>query len=411
MKRLTIKKVSKYLLGLYIMTLFVFNYDTKLNIVSQVIFILAFGTSIISIYSATQRPKSSFVYYYILSFLLIAFASTFWSIDFNYAVSHNITFLQLMILMFMVYSLIDSIDDVNMLMNSIYIGGLLMCLYAFFYYGIDGIINSIKTGFRLGGEINQENSFGFYSNITFFIGLYKIFVNKNKKYILLNILPLLFIFLSGSRKAIFILIVMIPIFILLVSEKNPVFKIFISIFTITVLYYLVVNSSLSNTLFRRVNQLLNGVLYDSKLDNSTLTRFEMFEFGWHLFKEKPLFGYGTNQYNILYSLQFGWARPSHNNYIQVLVSYGIIGTFVYYSIFIIILYNLYFLYNNNLKQSSIYIILMFILLIHDFGAETMREKLKYIILVISYSYCHIEKYNKKSSLFNLDNNNLVGGKL
>ena len=46
--------------------------------------------------------------------------------------------------------------------------------------------------------------------------------------------------------------------------------------------------------------------------------------------ENPLLGYGLNNYHL-----FHWSGVySHNNYIEVLVSLGIIGFIIYYSIFI-----------------------------------------------------------------------------
>ena len=48
-------------------------------------------------------------------------------------------------------------------------------------------------------EVSQENSFGLYSAVTFFIGLYIAMFNK-KKGITYILLPAIFIFLSGSRR-------------------------------------------------------------------------------------------------------------------------------------------------------------------------------------------------------------------
>ena len=47
-----------------------------------------------------------------------------------------------------------------------------MSIYAFILYGLDGIINAIGEGSRLGGEVNQENEFGLYSAVTFYWIIY-----------------------------------------------------------------------------------------------------------------------------------------------------------------------------------------------------------------------------------------------
>ena len=87
---------------------------------------------------------------------------------------------QLLILTFLVYNSIDDELDIDLCIKSIAIGGFGMCLYALFFYGINHIINAIKYGFRLGGEINQANFFGYYAALTFILFIYYAIFNKKR---------------------------------------------------------------------------------------------------------------------------------------------------------------------------------------------------------------------------------------
>lgn len=398
MKELNFKNLSIVFAGLYITTIFVFNYHENLNIISQIMFILMFAVSLIHIFASDKKIYLNKFYLYIILLILISSISLIWSLDYNFALSTNITFIQLLLLMIIMYNVMDDISDVRTLLQFIFVSGFLMSIYTIVYYGMETILDSLNSGIRLGGEINQENALGFYANITIIIGLYFLIAENKKRYILYLILPLLLVFVSGSRKAILSLFLILPLSILLHSKNKISFKLVLSILIFYALLYFVFISDYSNTLFGRTNILLRGIFFGEKLDNSSETRFHMIEFGWSLFKEKPLLGYGPNQYNIYYLKEFGVIATSHNNYIQVLVSYGIIGFLVYYSLFIYIFIKLIIFRKD--KLSLMLLILILYLLIHDFGAETFKSKLKYIILTIACFFVSIKKTKLRRSSIN-----------
>ncbi len=398
MKELNFKNLSIVFAGLYITTIFYFNYHENLNIISQIMFILMFAVSLIHIFASDKKIYLNKFYLYIILLILISSISLIWSLDYNFALSTNITFIQLLLLMIIMYNVMDDISDVRTLLQFIFVSGFLMSIYTIVYYGMETILDSLNSGIRLGGEINQENSLGFYANITIIIGLYFLIAENKKRYILYLILPLLLVFVSGSRKAILSLFLILPLSILLHSKNKISFKLVLSILIFYALLYFVFISDYSNTLFGRTNILLRGIFFGEKLDNSSETRFHMIEFGWSLFKEKPLLGYGPNQYNIYYLKEFGVIATSHNNYIQVLVSYGIIGFLVYYSLFIYIFIKLIIFRKD--KLSLMLLILILYLLIHDFGAETFKSKLKYIILTIACFFVSIKKTKLRRSSIN-----------
>lgn len=385
-KNISIKNISLIFLSLYIITLFIFNYNLRLNFISEMFFIISFGTSLLAFILGEKKFKFEFPHLFITLFFLFSAISILWSTDQAVAFSHNIRLFQLYLLLLLVYHSIDNIDDLNLIIKSIFIGGILMSIYAFILYGLDGIINAIGEGSRLGGDVNQENSFGLYSAVTFFIGLYIAMFNKKKRYYIYILLPAIFIFLSGSRKAILIFIICLPIFFIFNSRKHIFIKTFVLYFFVIFFIYLTMNSTNLPPFLNRLDILLEGLFRDGELDNSSSTRIDMIRFGIQLFKEKPLFGYGASQYRIHYLHHFGEFRPPHNNYIDLLVSYGLIYFIIYYST---VMYFLYTLTKKYIKSGySIYILfslMMILFIINDFTSQSNTFKLFYIFLGLLFA--------------------------
>ena len=62
-----------------------------------------------------------------------------------------------------------------------------------------------------------------------------------------------------------------------------------------------------------------------------------------LFNMNPIFGVGFNHYRIL-SI-FG--TYSHSTYLELISTTGIIGTLIYFSAYIVIIYNLFYIYKKT----------------------------------------------------------------
>lgn len=67
-------------------------------------------------------------------------------------------------------------------------------------------------------------------------------------------------------------------------------------------------------------------------DTSAATRLDMIGEGWRLWLEAPILGHGIDQFRVL--SQF--ATYSHNNYIEMLATLGIVGFILYYSVYLLL---------------------------------------------------------------------------
>lgn len=162
-------------------------------------------------------------------------------------------------------------------------------------------------------------------------------------------IPLAFsnIALSGSRKgfigvALFITLFFISAYLPSLSKKN-IARVVISLFVILslafVIYKWVVPIYSDAILFERLFQ-----SYDN--DESAIIRAGMYRQAFEILREYPLFGVGYDNYK--YFSTFGVF--SHSTYAEVLSCTGIIGTIIYFSIYISIMRKLLKLYIVKFKQ-------------------------------------------------------------
>ena len=79
----------------------------------------------------------------------------------------------------------------------------------------------------------------------------------------------------------------------------------------------------------------------------------MMEFGWELFKERPVHGYGMNNFSQKYYLN----TYSHNNYIELLVSCGIVGFALYYAMLLLPALGLLFKRKKGEKLEPLHLML------------------------------------------------------
>ena len=193
------------------------------------------------------------------------------------------------------------------------------------YGGLSGFLAIMSTGHRMGDLIGNQNTYGLVFANAALVALYYFFFNNEKRYILLAGLFIFFGLSSGSKKVVFLLI--LGLFFLILSKYGvrKLFKAIVYSSVSLLLGWIIIHLPIFSTILERLESYLSvtGNISDN-------IRAELIRYGFELFYENPLFGYGLNNYQL-----FHWSGLySHNNYIEVLVSLGIIGFSVYYLMFI-----------------------------------------------------------------------------
>ena len=107
----------------------------------------------------------------------------------------------------------------------------------------------------------------------------------------------------------------------------------------------------------------------------------MIELALELIEKNPLLGYGVNSFSVYHANLGEQGTWSHNNYLELLVSGGILLPIIYYS-------SHFYLFANFIKQKSNYdkklciLLLIYICLIHDNLSVSYLHRTIIILLVL-----------------------------
>lgn len=378
------KKTAQILLVIYIIGMYSLDY-TFLNSLFD---ILIFVSSILAISYGIMTRKINDLKIFIprLLFVIFVYMSISWSLNKVEASKFSFTMLQMIVIYFAVIFTIDTEKDVKIYITTIIASGLFMIAYALIYYGPIFVISSFFNGVRLGTGINHINSFGLYNSITFSLLAFYSLIKKKKILFFISLIPLVFALSSGSRKVLLILIVTI-LFSIFYLYKNKKYIHIYSIITILIMALIVGNTFFTeNALIVRVFS-LRSLFGNGEIDISLSTRINMIDFGISIFKENFFLGLGANQYRFYYFSQFGLLAYSHNNYIEILVNFGILGFLIYYLPTI----KAFYLQLKNKRTSPfglLILLLITIILVDDLTTVSMYNKYSHLFLAIIYAYTY-----------------------
>ena len=140
---------------------------------------------------------------------------------------------------------------------------------------------------------------------------------------------------------------------------------------------------------------MDGLFKGGTTDQSFNQRQAMIDRGWKWFLKKPFLGYGLSNFSVLHRELFGWETYAHNNFIEILVSGGIVGFALYYSIYVYIFVKLWRLV---FKEKDLTAIILFSLnictLVLQIALVSFATTLFNVLLMLGVVYV---KLNRRKS--------------
>ena len=219
------------------------------------------------------------------------------------------------------------------------------------------------------------------------------FVSRNYNrptYKILFLLNALFMLLSASRKA--ILFMMVPLaFMEIVRSKNPlniIRNILFAVIGMGLVFIALLKVDFLYTLIGyRIEGMINGFLGAGEIDASTTTRLGLIADGLTWFKEKPIWGYGLSNFKALCAIYRSWGSVyyAHNNYVELLVDCGLVGTFIYYSLLIGLLVRGCVRWKTLNGQQLMFLGMLLVMLICDYGMVTYFDIFSQLMYLLIYS--------------------------
>lgn len=246
------------------------------------------------------------------------------------------------------------------------------------------IVTYVRTGsFILRGEASliNSNSLAVCSALTVCWIITTEIKLKLSDGLYISILSLFFI-LSGTRKAIIAFVLGVIVYFCLKHPK----RLFRNVIIIAILgggYFLLIKVPfLYNAMGNRIESFVN-LLLGNEGDASAETRRRFIELGIRHFKQRPMIGFGINTFQ---TLPGAYGTYSHNNYVELLFSVGLIGTVTYYLMHGFALLRSikqYFIKRTN--NIIITITFIVILIVIDVGMVSYYSRSSLMFIVICYT--------------------------
>jgi len=332
--------------------------------------------------------------YYIVTFslyIILAITTISFNSNIQFAITRVFTLVQILGLSFFIINYIDTIEKVDFTLKSLIIGTIVMYLVLIIKVGgfKNFISNVIAMDYiRIGGEVNQINTFGTISSFAGIISFWYAYYKKCYYHYFLLIVSFALSMLTASKKAMAVFISGVLLLILMKDDRKKVKNIIMALLFCFFSAYIVYTLPIFGTMFSRIKSML-GIFNNTYIDASTRIRSNMIRAGWNAFKKKPILGYGiVETYKITFD-KVGIYTYLHNNFIEILAGNGILGFIIYYSLFVYGIIYLYKLKNNEYK--NILLTLLIGLLLSDFAVVSYYAKYTHIILSIIFSTILVAK--------------------
>ena len=301
-------------------------------------------------------------------------------------------------LTFFVVNYVDSIKKVYLLIKAYLISGMVLALLLLKFYGV-GIFNLAANsihGVRIGGVLGNENLIGMSLSISCVFSIFLIFYHSRSKaekviYILNIVVCFPLILLTGSKKALFLIVFeIIWLVILKPSDKGNLIKrlryFLIGAIFLCIGYLIITKVKAFWFMTERIDELIR-TLKGTGISDSDMGRIYMIRTGLNAFSHSPALGKG-----VAYS-RYVFGTYSHNNYVEILMNTGLAGFLIYYSIYVIPILKFCFTKSYKLQLRILAMFIIVSSLILDVGMVSYYNRYFQILLAtISIIFCANGKF-------------------
>ncbi|MBU2219245.1 O-antigen ligase family protein, partial [Patescibacteria group bacterium] len=306
---------------------------------------------ILAIYDKRYRPKKSWILYFLTAFIAVLILSTifsanpyrsFWS---NYERMEGlITFLHLFAY-FLVFTAVLNTEKLWKWFFHISLGvSVIVAFYGIFQ--LAGKLEIHQGGARLDATLGNASYLAIYMVFHIFLALWYFLKTRDWYkwfYLPVIILETLILYYTATRGAILGFIAGLFITALIVGFFSDSRK--IRIYAVSTLVLIVVLTglffSLRSSDFIIKNPVLTRFAGISLTETTTQSRFVIWGMSWEGFKERPILGWGPENYNLVFNKYYEpvlwkqepWFDRAHNVFFDRLTTNGIFGLLAYLGLF------------------------------------------------------------------------------
>lgn len=223
----------------------------------------------------------------------------------------------------------------------------------------------------LGAAVTEQNTniIGMVMTVTTMATAFFAYYRKQRGYYLLLFLQVLAVVLTSSRKSVVAICMGIVLLVFLKDKSiKLLFRLLLAFALLALLFYAIMNiPELYYAIGRRFESLIN-FLNATEVDNSMYKRKLFMEYAKQFFLEHPILGNGYGSFSIQIGQILGRGTYSHNNYYEILVSFGIVGFMLYYGMYAYIIAKLtkaVFVSENDIAK--LFLVIMTVICVCEFG--------------------------------------------
>lgn len=222
-----------------------------------------------------------------------------------------------------------------------------------------------------------------------------------------NVMIILFtvtILLCGSRRAIVLMAIISLLSVLFTANiRKRINYLIIGCLLVLAILFIAYNVPIIKSLY--LDRIIEMIFGTESTDASTIGRSAYIIIGIDMIKEHPWFGWGTDAfYNYLLRNPYAYASNmslravySHNNYIEIGTSYGIIGLILFYSMHVINIFKTWRNRKFNIFSKAVVIILITTMIGNYGGIDFNSHISMYILIMVQCMASLAEEDDKESS--------------
>lgn len=273
---------------------------------------------------------SGITIWYVL-FVLFMVATALWSDYPEVIFEALVRVIQIIILLFCISQTYGTQQGVIRLLRMIAWAATLDVLYIFTNTPYEEWFSGY-FGMELTGQ--NANIIGMILTVSTMVTVYFAYYRKQRIYYLLLFFQLVAVVLTSSRKSVIsVCIGLMMIFFLKDMSIKLLARVGVAIVAIVLLFYAIMNvDELYRAIGYRFESMFN-YLSETDIDNSMYMRQLFIKYAKQFFWDHPLLGNGPNSFAHQIVEITGEQDYAHNNYYEVLVSYGMVGFLLYYSMY------------------------------------------------------------------------------
>lgn len=372
---------------------------------SNLIYYLPYAVCAVAlVFELMIRQKAKLSSYLTWRVLLIVFLlfSMVYAIDRNDALTVIKRYLlQSVVVILIGFKVTERAENVKLIIKICLVALVLNMIYLLSFVDLEMLAEGERLGVNAINESWNANQVGLMATFgvifTFYIGF--VISPKAGMWSKLFALALIVLFafgavLSGSKKAIIIILATLLLYILRSSKSHRVRNVVLAVLLLIGALYAIYNVPLLyDFVGHRFEDMLDAFFGEGG-DRSSQIRQNMMQFGMEAFTRKPVLGYGPDGFANLYGAISGDAVYSHNNFVEMLVSTGLVGFVLYYGYLVKML----FTKCVSGKQTVFMKAMLIAMLVADIGLVSYYDAFyQYVLCLVLYSLMFVMQAKTETS--------------